>query len=99
MRDEQAADEHSLGGITLAHFCVLAEASSTPPMSVCLAGGRRRVTGLGSEEVAVMAGISTDCYLRVNTAEKTIRQIRCAPRRDSSSPGVPQPGIARPGYS
>lgn len=65
VRDGLAAEERSLGRITLAQF-LRARRSLIQPADVGLpTGGRRRVTGLRREEVAVLAGISTDYYLRL----------------------------------
>ncbi|OBJ79169.1 helix-turn-helix transcriptional regulator [Mycobacterium colombiense] len=70
MRDGQTDDGHLLGGITLAQF-LRARRSLVRPADVGLpAGGRRRVAGLRREEVAVLAGISTDYYRRLEQGQE-----------------------------
>ncbi|OBK65565.1 helix-turn-helix domain-containing protein [Mycobacterium sp. 1165178.9] len=70
MRDRQADDGQLPGGISLAQF-LRARRNLVRPADVGLpAGGRRRVAGLRREEVAVLAGISTDYYRRLEQGQE-----------------------------
>lgn len=40
--------------------------------------GRRRVPGLRREEVALLAGVSSDYYVRLEQGAKTVRPRRCS---------------------
>lgn len=66
----QTADGHPVHQTTLAQF-LRARRSRVQPADVGMpAGGRRRVDGLRREEVAVLAGISTDYYRRLEQGQE-----------------------------
>ena len=70
----------------LARVLVRARTSLTPQDVGLPAGNRRRVAGLRREEVAQLAGVSTDYVVRLEQgAESTVRAATVAPGAPSGT--------------
>ena len=55
---------------------------------IAVGSGTRRVPGLRREEVAILAGISTDYYLRLEQGAIPTRPIRCWTRSPGPSDSI-----------